>query len=84
MEPRRPPRRRSRPPDQRGQARARSRQSKRYRYGALLGIMLFAGIGGICLGFSGLGGHTVTMGLVIAGIPALLLSIGCAAAFVYF
>jgi hypothetical protein len=46
--------------------------------------MLFAGVGGICLGFSGIGGHGPNIGLLLAAIPALLLSMGCAAAYVYF
>ncbi len=85
-----PHRRRRRPPTQPGKPSARRKPPRakrlhwRYRYGALLGIMLFAGVGGICLGLSGLGSHSVSIGLILAAIPALLASIGCATAYVYF
>jgi len=46
--------------------------------------MLFAGVGGICLGFSDIGGHSTNVALLLAGIPALLISMGCAAVYVYF
>jgi hypothetical protein len=84
------PRRRRRRPGPPGRPSARRKPPRpkrlhwRYRYGALLGIMLFAGVGGICLGLSGLGSHSVSIGLVIAGIPAILASMGCAAMYVYF
>ncbi|HEY7358672.1 MAG TPA: hypothetical protein VH590_19455 [Ktedonobacterales bacterium] len=84
------PRRRRRPPTHPGKPTARRKSQRvkrlhwRYRYGALVGIMLFAGVGGICLGLSGLGSHSISMGLILAAIPALLASIGCAATYVYF
>lgn len=82
MRPRRP--RRPGKASARGRAAAARRLHWRYRYGALLGIMLFAGVGGICLGFSGIGGHSTNVALLLAGIPALLVSMGCAAVYVYF
>ncbi len=45
--------------------------------------MLFATVGGVCLGFSGIGTHGASVGLILASIPALLLSIGCAGVYVY-
>jgi hypothetical protein len=45
--------------------------------------MLFAAIGGISLGFSDIGGHNTSVGLILAAIPALLMSMGCAAAYIY-
>ncbi len=84
------PRRRSRAPDRASapgsSARPRRRRiRKRYRYGALLGIMLFASVAGICLGFSGLGSTRGANTLLIAAsIPAMLLGMGCAFVFVYY
>jgi hypothetical protein len=46
--------------------------------------MLFAAAGGISLGFSDIGGHNVSIGLILLAIPALLVGVGCAAAYVYF
>jgi hypothetical protein len=63
---------------------AASRQYQRYRYSALVAMMVFAAVGGLCLGFSGIGGYNANIGLILVGIPALLLSIGWAALYVYF
>jgi hypothetical protein len=82
MRPRRP--RRPGKASARGRSPAARRLHWRYRYGALLGIMLFAGVGGICLGFSDIGGHSTNIALLLAGIPALLISMGCAAVYIYF
>ncbi len=82
MRPRRP-----RPPGsqpRRRKAPGRRRLHWRYRYGALIGIMVFAAAGGISLGLSDIGGHQVNIGLILVGIPALLLSMGCAALYIYF
>jgi|GEM_PF-1891974 len=79
--PRRPSRQRRMPEE----APPQSRWSRRrYRYGALLGIMLFAGVGGISLGFAGIGGQAFIMGLALAAVPALLLSVACAAAYIIY
>lgn len=71
-------------PPGRRRSRAPRRLHWRYRYGALLGIMLFAAVGGISLGFSDIGGHNVSVGLILLAIPALLVSIGCAVVYVRF
>ncbi len=83
MRPRRPGRP-SGKPRRKGKAAAARRLRWRYRLGALVGVMLFATVGGVCLGFSGIGGSGANVGLIAAGIPALLLGMGCAAAYVYF
>ena len=82
MRPRRPRPPGSQPRRRRGSA--RRRLHARYRYGALVGLMLFAAVGGISLGFSDIGGHNVSVGLILAAVPALLVSMGCAAVYIYF
>ncbi len=79
--PRRPARQRRMPEEAAPPSRWRR---KRYRIGALLGIMLFAGVGGISLGLAGVGGQTFSMGLALAAVPALLLSMACAAAYIIY
>ncbi len=80
---RRPPRPRGKPSGRKATS-AASRQYRRYRYSALVAMMLFAAVGGICLGFSGIGGPNVNMVLILVAVPALLLSMGWAALYVYF
>jgi hypothetical protein len=80
---RRSPRSPGRPPA-RQKASAARRLHRRYRSTALLGMMLFAAVGGMSLGFSGVGGGSVSIGLLLAAVPALLVSLGCAAAYIYF
>src|SRR5690348_11113185 len=82
-EARRAPRQKGKPSGRKTSSPA-SRQYQRYRYSALVAMMLFAAVGGLCLGFSGIGGYNANIVLILVGIPALLLSIGWAALYVYF
>ncbi len=72
--PRRSPRRRSRPPEPATAADPRAKRRKIFRYLGLLGIMLFAGIAGICINYN----------LFLPALPLLLLALACAVVFVYF
>jgi hypothetical protein len=86
----RDPRSRRRSPRQSGSPSGRRRLSptrrlrKPYRYGALACMMVFAGLGGMCVALSGIGGAGESLGLLLAAIPAFLLSLGSAALYVYF
>jgi CHASE2 domain-containing sensor protein len=51
-----------------------AKRQRRFRYLGLLGIMLFAGLAGVCINY----------GLVLPAVPLLLLALGCAGVFVYF
>ncbi|HEX6780256.1 MAG TPA: hypothetical protein VF099_18775 [Ktedonobacterales bacterium] len=51
-----------------------AKRQRRFRYLGLFGIMLFAGLGGLCISAS----------LFLPAVPVLLLALGCAGVFVYF
>lgn len=72
---------RRRPARKQGKRRARkvpldpiAKRQRRFRYLGLFGVMLFAGLGGVCINY----------GLVLPAVPLLLLALGSAGVFVYF
>ena len=51
-----------------------AKRQRLFRYLGLLGIMLFAGLAGVCINY----------GLVLPAVPLVLVAFGCAGVFVYF